>query len=941
MILSGWDAVALPSVSESNLRGLFADEGLDWDGVTHVTATASLALAFRNGGTLAVDVVTLLDLLVMLGRGDGLRHTAEEYPGSDFFSSEDSHGYELRLRNWRSMVAARRTEVKIKFADRVRDCIRDPKLGMSPTAARIFDEAVHEFAWTVQALVASGFMPDQLEPDDEIGRHAVDVWRMLEDRNLIPDFTAVRNDLWLNAKEFSEGQTAMATDLRSRVLEVLDHVYGPGKGGRTIVWHGFHFFTPVQWRYFQMLRYVPGIRQLFIVHDDGESAVFETWRRYFAQWLMPAPRMVRTSYEPAAPAAEFRRALAGETVDEQLLAGRLSLVRCRTPAEFVSHWRQNQSSPEDPSRTLFAAGAQEIERVVGRFSGAAGDSFVDLAQLPVGAFLLAIHDCMYSAPGKKTEVRFTGRHLADIISSGVLDLHSTGSGHVELSAAFSRALPYFRGCKDSDGWMARAEELRDFIHGADPRLHARDGELSDVDRIDQALDNPLRLVPWVDISPSEADDICTALREVTDLVHEIASEEKQNIDDHLDRIKPRLLKGMQNLSEDHRRELEAKIEMLGSGIDDDVYVRSLVEVVHMILRREVDFGFTGDSESEGHMVRHLRSLDGLGFSPSDKDIHVANLADGVYPGRASAVGWPFRVSDFSVAAMGVPLDLLQLRAETSSVSDMYLLWLALDGVTDRAKVTLSWIENVGNETRNPSPLLTLLLKPKSTKEGDSVPARVGGVKAQTAKVASVDEMPVDAVAPRRYDATEIGDEVLAVLLGEVDARALASAHICARRFAIQWALGPSASWQAGHHQTMSYGNTRAWLVQVLGIPVGEAGNICDTAWSHLTEGERTSSLLGRRVYDEEQNANRKWRRDARSYSARPEFVLTLKGKMGSQDDRISEAYTAAVNQTAPDVEVVVPVRGRFLPPRPDTDEDVCFVCPVRDRCHQSGEPTRM
>jgi hypothetical protein len=140
---------------------------------------------------------------------------------------------------------------------------------------------------------------------------------------------------------------------------------------------------------------------------------------------------------------------------------------------------------------------------------------------------------------------------------------------------------------------------------------------------------------------------------------------------------------------------------------------------------------------------------------------------------------------------------------------------------------------------------------------------------------------------------------------------------------------------------MSYGNTRAWLVQVLGIPLVEAGNICDTVWTHLTEGERTSSLLGRRVFDEERTANRKWRRDARSYSARPEFVLTLKGTMGSQDNRISEAYTAAVNRTSPEVDVVIPVRGRFLPPRPETDEDVCSECPVRDRCHQSGEPTRM
>jgi len=932
-----WEALAVHSVRKEHVQEVLAGEGWDWSAVSHVPATGSLAHEFRMNGDVAVDIATIIDLIVMLGRGGALASTARRHPESESYNPDDPGAFEAELRAWRRGASTRRVDVKIKFADKVRDCIRDGELGMSAPAARIFDSAVHEFAWTLQALIASGMHPAHMDPRDEIGSQAKAIWKMLEDGNHIPDFTAVRDDLWMDANEFASGKSPEARDLADRMREVLSLVCGQVDGRRTIVWHGFHFFTPVQWRLFQMLRRVPGIDQLFIVHDDGESAAFETWRRYFSQRLMPVPRPAGPLREPAVPAAEFRRALAGEMVDGAVLSGRLSVVKCRTPAEFVSHWRMEQPGPAEydrPTRTLFAAGAAEIERVVGRFSGFAGDASVDLAQIPVGAFLLALHDCMHSIPGKPTEIRFTERHLVDIVSSGMLDLHSTRTGHVELTAAFRRSLPYFRGCGTAEEWIRRAEDLATLVSTAVTSLGERTERQFDAERIALAAENPLRLVPWADISVREAEDIVGALKEIAEIVSGIASAEKQNIDDHLERIKPRLLRGMQNLSEEHRAELEEKFEALGAGIEDEVYVKSLVEVVHMLLRREADFGFSGDGDADSHKVRHLRSLDVLGFVPSARDVHVANLADGVYPGRVSPIGWPFRMSDFAPEAEGTTLDLLQLRSDTSSVSDMYLLWLALDGVTDGAKVTLSWIENVGSEIRNPSPLLTLLIRPASNRKGDSVPARVGGVSTVNARVASVDDEPTEPVGPAPRGAGAPGLDAV----GVVDVRALASAHLCARRFVLQWALGPSAAWQAGHHQMMTYGNTRARLVQEFGMTIADATRVCDSLWQHVTEGERASSLLGRRVYDEERAANGKWMSSAGEISARPEFALTINGRMNKSDRAVDRAYTSAANRIAPPTDVVFPVTGRFLPPRPDIDEDVCFLCPVRDRCLAAAEP---
>ena len=60
---------------------------------------------------------------------------------------------------------------------------------------------------------------------------------------------------------------------------------------RTIVHHGFYFYSPVQWAFFQALARVPDVDQVFIVHDDGDNPAFSTWRYFFrTEWKMPIAR---------------------------------------------------------------------------------------------------------------------------------------------------------------------------------------------------------------------------------------------------------------------------------------------------------------------------------------------------------------------------------------------------------------------------------------------------------------------------------------------------------------------------------------------------------------------------------------------------------------------------------------------------------------------------
>ena len=74
----------------------------------------------------------------------------------------------------------------------------------------------------------------------------------------------------------------------------------------------------------------------------------------------------------------------------------------------------------------------------------------------------------------------------------------------------------------------------------------------------------------------------------------------------------------------------------------------------------------------------------------------------------------------------------------------------------------------------------------------------------------------------------------------VHASAAAASRACPRRFAIQWAMGPTASFGPAHLQSMLYGNVVGalevgWRVR---LAARATGNLL---WPHLTDGQRASS----------------------------------------------------------------------------------------------------
>lgn len=921
------EAIALPSVRHADIVDALSQRNLKWNEVAHVAATTSLADEIRDTGVMGLRILALIEMVVMEGLGEEYGHAIKNYPShQQFFASREK--FEELESEWWSHVSGRRAWQSIVNEDALRKFLRSGNHSIE--TQNVIIDSRQEFKSTIQQLASSGVNPQYLKPNDAIAKAATDAWVYLEGEN--PTLSAVREDLWMSEAEFIENKTPKAQDLRSRLLAAINQLFGKCEGQRTIVYHGFYFYTPPQWALFQLLKHIPEINQIFVVHDDGKSDVFEIWREFFSEKVsMPVPHAVQTENSITHQAAALRNALTGQRVDESLLTNSLEVLECKSPTHFVRQWIEEKGKAsgmgKEPPLT-FAPAADEIDRYVARFGGGNITGRVDLTQLPIGIFLLRVHECITLDSKQNPHFSITAEALIDIVASGFLETSSQDVLGFQNVDVLQRAMPFFRGCKTALDWQARATSLRRLVAAEVSPRGERKSTDNDVARIESAAGNTLRLAPWADLSNKEAEAIENCIHLLVSLLADIAQSERAKLKDHLTFLKSNLKRGMSSLPVDVQGEINGKIEGMNVGVDIDISIDGLIGVVQILLSRKAEFDLTGGKASTTANVRELRDLDVLGFRRQSRGVHVANLADGVFPSRVSAVSWPYNLENLSDPNARVPQvtrELLEMRARMSALADLYLLWLALDGAEPGEKITLSYIAEIGSDIRNPSVVLALLTEP--TRNTTAIASKVGGLEYVPVK-SSVDSGPQWSQVISTP--VKIASRSKQTSLTKIDQRALASSVFCARRFALQWVLGPTTAFQSEHHHSILFGNVRGSLVRHDRVALPIADRIANGLWMQFTIGERESSKDPTRC-----------RIPLTGPFSKREWLLTLGGSKERKTDPLSLAYQAAIpGGTSVDVEIAMPSGSGYLPPRnPNAvSEDICKNCPVKVRCFAADDP---
>ena len=152
----------------------------------------------------------------------------------------------------------------------------------------------------------------------------------------------------------------------------------------------------------------------------------------------------------------------------------------------------------------------------------------------------------------------------------------------------------------------------------------------------------------------------------------------------------------------------------------------------------------------------------------------------------------------------------------------------------------------------------------------------------------------------------------------VNKKALASAYACKRRFALQWALGYTTSYQSDHHNRILNGNFEAIFSKIYNLPLNVVEDLTEKIWKFMSPGQRASSHAKRVI-------------KVSGWSAKTDWIYTLSGS-SKKKKGLDFAYQAASGTKPPPTrEQIIGDGLRFLPEGIKKYE-ICKECPVKSNC---------
>jgi hypothetical protein len=392
-------------------------------------------------------------------------------------------------------------------------------------------------------------------------------------------------------------------------------------------------------------------------------------------------------------------------------------------------------------------------------------------------------------------------------------------------------------------------------------------------------------------------------------------------------LKKHLAQALKTASPELHEEVLGRMEMFNLGDGFQFEVGGLVELVQKLVGRESAYD-DEESDDQNNFVRPLRALDALSFKESRNDVLLANLSDKSFPSSKSLSIWPFTLEEisgsFTKASNG--LEVLKLNSDASSLSDLYLFRVAIEGVSASNRITVSWLEEALGESLNASPAISLLMKPEYAPE--SILDAIGGLEKVLVSSGHLDD--VLTVPPTYVD--QVIDVDSFARLSDLEKSA---ALYCEKRFALQWGMVKSHSFRPEHMQKMLFGNMSGYLMHTFDFDKKSADLLRNQMWVHLPDGVKASSEA-HKVIKEFSNG------------AAPAWIYNLGGKKSSppklshQWGRQHAAYQVLLGQPiveSPKLNEVGPNSPIPLGPV-GVYKDIsllCNMCPVSNVCSTRGD----
>lgn len=907
-----FEAITTSNVTFDSLVSKFDDLGFDFRGVNHVAATHTLKEAFRNKDVLAHSIAQIIDMVVApMSSWDNNVSLGMLPEASNFYM--DPKPYKKEYSNWQRSIKAARYANATRFAQKVRDAAElwDFDQNIRP---QIEDGAVEIFKSllkvTQDGLSFSQF--SKLEQSNSITgvqKALIRIWREFE-----ADFQILkiyRDCLWIEESEYINQSTAFAKELRSNIYEALEVAFGPADGPRTIAHHGFYFYTPSQWAFFQLLKWTPGVDQYFVVNDDGLSQTSRIWREFFLETLNMPPVIPQKEMSIARTSKSriFRNLISGNGAGEEELVSDLLLVNYANSSEFSRAIGTYLGEVDSGEAAIFAPRSETLEPYINRFLTPSERNQTNVIQLPAGIFLAALHSCFETGAKTQEDIIVKPEIFERLLSSAFS--MSSNEKYKTVLFLYPIVRRFFGNCETISQWREAALSLEELISVQIPRM-APNGIERPTDGDAVKASNILGLVPWASLDGGEVRAIRELVFEIMDLVENTFSTERITFGESIVATKQFLERRLASASQ----AVQLLIDELLPGIQNvdtgEIDAQGIANLVQQLMHKDFDFDEYDDSPNLP--LRSSQALDALGFSPRNLPTILTNLSEGNFPTQNEPLPWPFTNELLKMAHLdGSPIGLIyDARRRCSSLEDLYLFDLALNGVDEGSKLVLSWITRVESEDTLPSTFINLFNKVSKVSVGTQ--SYLGGFTVeQSSQVIEVEHNPLGV--------TLVGGElngIEASLISQNNQVAFSAAIACPRRFSLQWEMSDNFSYRTPHMQEILYGNLFHLLPR---FTTGVEVQFLDRLFPFLSEAARVSS--------------RSKARFGTKNSPRPVWIFGLSGTREANPPLpLDRAYNHALGRITGSVsEELKSLKALPNPELSDqTQVATCNKCPVSDMC---------
>jgi hypothetical protein len=898
--MGSWRTLAFPKVERAYLIERLEKEGLSWRDALHVTATNSLGEAVLKQGDKTVTVDNLIDLISLDGLGPHFGASIDKFPVfPDDLNSETLSEYRNQRNKWFAMARAVKAKHAIVFDQFLSRYMKGFPDSESHRIMRISKIALRK---SIQNMENAGLGPEDIRPRSNLAQDTQRFWRTLANSPEYRYLSFLRSDFW---------QKEPSNNLQNRISGVLARFIKEPEKETTIFFHGFYFYTPVQWALFRTLRKQPNLNLVFVVHDDGESNGFESWRRFFGVSIgMPSIEYLESAPGTINPNSRlFEDALGGRFVNPNQTS--VEALCFENPTHFVRHLRyvsEARNAQNLKPLEVFGAREKDLQRFTQRLSGSLINSSVALYQLPVGMFLVSLHACLHVDDKNDLELRM---NFDDFMNMVPYLIQSDSQPSVQVKDV-AELREFFSDCESMDSWRLRAKSL-----------------VTNAQRIksmgnDRFGFNALSMLPWAGFTERQAEQLRDLVIKVCSLVAEIGQLQSVGLDEYSKFLKKHLEQALKSANPELHEEILSRMEMFNLGDDFEIEVSGLVEIVRKLVGRESAYDDDEDATGrEDRLVKPLRALDALPFMAAESDVLLANLSDKAFPAQISLRIWPFEENEVvpsgELATSGFAF--MRLNVDCASLGDLYLLSAAFEGVPQSKKLFLSWMEESMGEKNSASPAISMLLeldlKSKAIREA------IGGLSATKPSALGMEGILFDLPAIARDQATETNLDTFSALQ-------LSAAAFCEKRFALQWAMGDAPAFQSKHLQDMLYGNMVGYLSKAFRYPESTAISVCNDFWPHLPESIKVSSMHKRVIKQVGISAHFSWIYTLAGWRGRSINLRNSRGRQNAAYQTLIDGkFSDESNRLTTWVDVIMP-GGPFGSAR--ERRQLCNMCPVSKVC---------